>query len=491
MVLSPSRRWVLKTLLALIWAAVAASWVLGIPALPWIALWTLGSTLFVASILPQLGLFGPIVVAGRPGRRRVALTFDDGPDPAWTPAVLEALREAGAQATFFVLGRRVDAAPELAARIVAEGHQLAHHSHEHRWAEMFWRPGLLSDYDRACDSIARVAGPPTCYRPPVGIVAPEVLDLVEARGARLVGWTLRPYDTRMSDPDLLRRRIGSKVVDGSIVLLHDGSLREGRRPVVIDALPGILADLKDRDLEPVTLSSLLEQPAYVQGEPVRTSPRWSRFPLAVLATIVLLVLSGVGQAVAAEPLPPELTAAAAELAKNTTVTSRFTQTKTSILFAEDVVRTGTLLLRRSDGRLVWRYDEGPAVLMAGGRFYPAGVDAATAGEEAATGFSLPGGGAMIDTFEAMFSLDAEALGAAFTATAKDATHFVLVPREASTRALFARVELEVGGAPLALRGVVMDEATGDRTTLVFGDVVVDGPLPADAFWTPAERSAKQ
>ncbi len=490
MVLSPSRRWLLPTLLILLWLGLLWAWIAGRPELAWGGLFALTGAVTTGSMLPQLGFFGPIVIGGTPGRRRVALTFDDGPDPRWTPAVLDALRAAGARATFFVIGRRVDEQPDLAARIAAEGHQLAHHSHAHAWSLMFSRQRLVADYDRASDSVATARAHPRFYRPPVGIVAPEVMDTVTARRAHLVGWSLRPYDTQRTRASSLRSHVASKVRDGGIVLLHDGSLRAGRRPVVVDALPGILEDLRARELEPVTLAELLDEPAYFEGEPVRVHPRWSKLPLAVLCTLFALLLTGLGQAIAGETaLPPELQAAATALSKNTTVSSRFTQTKTSILFAEDVVQTGTLLLRRADGRLVWRYDDGPAVLMAGGRFYPAGVDAAAAGEEGAAGFSLPGAGTMIDVFEAMFSLQAAALAAAFTAVAEDAHHFVLTPRDDATKALFARVRMEVGGDPLGLRSVVMDEATGDRTTIAFTDVKIDAPLSADVFLTPTERSA--
>ncbi len=492
MLLSPSRRWVLPGLVLLLWLGLGASTWWGLPALAWLGLITLLFAVSVGSLLPQLGFFGSILVGAPAGPGRVALTFDDGPDANWTPQVLDLLAAAGVRATFFVIGERVEREPTLARRVVAEGHQLAHHSHRHHWSLMFRRGRLLEDFDRCSEEVATIAGHPRFYRPPVGVVAPEVMDVVASRGVHLAGWDVRPYDTRVREATALRSQVASKVQDGSIVLLHDGALRDAARPVLVDALPGILEDLRERRLEPVTLAELVNEPAYFEGAPVRRPPRWSMLPVAVLSTLLALLATGLGSACAAEPsLPPELQAAAQELAANKTVSSRFTQTKTSILFAEDVVQTGTLLLRRSDGRLVWRYDDGPAVLMAGGRFYPAGVDAAAAGKEGSAGFSLPGSGSMIDLFEALFSLQAKALGKAFSAVARDANHFVLTPTDAGARALFGRVELEVGGSPLALRSVVMDEATGDRTTIAFVDVKIDAALPVDAFLTPAERTASE
>ncbi len=490
MVHAPSRRWFLPLLLVLLWGGLAGLLTVGAPGLALLGWAALMTAICSGSALPQLGFFGPLLVGGAPDRRRVALTFDDGPDPAWTPRVLDLLAAAGAKATFFVIGERVERNRALAARIAAEGHQLANHSHSHSWSLMFARRRLLADFDRASDAVAEVAGHPRFYRPPVGLVVPEVMDVVASRGVRLAGWTLRPYDTTLKEADALRATIASKIRAGSIVLLHDGALEPSRRPVLVDALPGILQDLRALELEPVTLAELVGEAPYFEGAPVRTTPRWSKLPLAVLATLLALFVTGIGSAFAAPTsLPPELEAAARALAANTTVSSRFTQTKTSILFAEDVVQTGTLLLRRRDGRLVWRYDDGPAVLMAGGRFYPAGVDAAAAGEEAAAGFSLPGSGSMVDLFEAMFSLQADALAASFAAVVRSPGIFELTPRDAGAKALFGRVEMEVGGEPLALRRVVMDEATGDRTTILFTGVEIDSALSADAFLTPAERSA--
>ncbi len=486
MPLGPSRPWILPALLLACWLLLAQAWLAGAA---WMAagafvLLTLG--VLLTSIWPSLGAFGPIILRAPAGSGRVAITFDDGPDPEWTPQVLDALEAAGARATFFLVGQRVEQHPELARRLVQAGHQVAHHSHSHRWDLMFWRPALLADFDAGLAALqAATERIPRFFRPPIGILAPEVVDAAQSRGMQLTGWSVRPYDTRLREPDELVRRVASKVRDGSIVLLHDGAMRPGFTPPAVAALPFILGDLERRGLQAVTLAELVGQDAYQKEAPVRHTPRWSRVPLAVGATMLSLLI-----ATAALAAPPDLATAAAELAKNDRVKSTFQQTKTSILFAEDVVRTGSLLLRRSDGRLVWAYDDGPAMLMAEGRFYPAGVDAKAAGEDGAAGYALPGGGRMIDVFEALFSLDAKALDLAFDSTTLEPGRFELKPKDPETAALFARVELRVDGEPLALRSVVMDESTGDRTTIAFTAVEVDAPLPEGAFLTPAERSKK-
>lgn len=498
MSLGPSRPWILPTLLIGCWLLLARAWFVGPGWLPALAFAVLALGLLLTSVWTSLGAFGPIVLRGRPGRRQVALTFDDGPDPAWTPQILDALADAGARATFFLVGERVERNPELARRLVAAGHQVAHHSHTHRWDLMFWRPRLVADVDAGLAALqAATDRIPRFFRPPIGILAPEVLDAARSRGMQLVGWSVRPYDTRLRSADELVRRVLSKVRDGSIVLLHDGAMRPGFEPPAVGALPVLLGELERRGLRAVTLAELIDQEPYQEEAPVRQTPRWSKVPLAVAVTLVSLI---VGTAALAAPAtassptavsaPADLATAAAELAKNDQVKSTFQQTKTSVLFSEDVVRTGSLLLRRADGRLVWAYDDGPAMLMAGGRFYPAGVDAESAGVDGAAGYALPGGGRMVDVFEALFSLDAAALAASFDTTPVAPGHFALVPKDTETAALFSRVELQVGGEPLALRRVVMHEATGDRTVIEFSEVQVNGPLPEGAFLTPAERSQK-
>jgi peptidoglycan/xylan/chitin deacetylase (PgdA/CDA1 family)/outer membrane lipoprotein-sorting protein len=458
-----------------------------------------------ASLHPERGIFGPTVVRGPAASAAVALTFDDGPDPEHTPRVLDALAAGGARATFFLIGRRVLEQPSLARTIVERGHQVALHGHSHRWELMFFRRRLLQDLaDSAAAVVAATGLRPRFYRPPVGIVAPEVHDAAEAVGARLVAWSLRPFDGAGLPPDDVHRRVSSKIRGGDIVLLHDARPMGASHmvPPAVAALPAILDDLARRGLRSVTLAELLGQDAYVsESTAVSTSAplnaRWSRLPLAVLATLILLGVLFARQAFAAgaesgagtEALPPALLDAAGKLAAHQTVRARFTQTKTSALFTEDVVRRGTLELRRSDGRLVWSYDGGPSVLMAGGRFYPAGVDSQQAGREGKDGWAMPGGGGLPELMSGMFGLDSAVLSRHFRARDLGAGRFELSPRGPQTAALFAKVVLEVSGEPLALRGVRMDEATGDRSVVAFEQVELDVAIPDDRFLTPVERSA--
>jgi peptidoglycan-N-acetylglucosamine deacetylase len=474
--------------LALVWVLQPAAW----PALM-VAVWSLVGVVIVVSMNPNWQIFGPALVRAPDAGGQVALTFDDGPDPAHTREVLDQLDAADARATFFVVGRAVRAAPELTREILERGHQVGHHSETHRWQLVFSPPRMLADFRAGLASIAEVTGRiPRFFRPPVGIATPEVLELAWL-GFRFAGWSVRPFDGRPGRSAEVRRRVSSKIRAGDVVLLHDTARRGGGPPPALGALPGILEDLRARGLRSVTLAELTGEPAYLEESPLQDSyRRLSRIPMLVACTVVAAMICSAACAFGAEAipsaLPDSLVTAAAELNEATTVQARFEQTRISILFAEPVVQTGSLLLRRSDGRLLWLYDGGPAVLMADGRFYPAGATAEEAGDQAG-GFGMPGGGELVTLFEAMFTLDVAVLARFFSGRDLGEGRFELKPTTEASAALFVAVVLQVGGSPLALQRVEMSEATGDSTVVAFTEVKIDAPLDEDRFRTPAERSA--
>jgi len=471
---------------------LASSWLslalVAYGATPWlvlpVAFAALSGVVLIASLQAPLGLFGPVLVRGPSDRSSVALTFDDGPDPATTPAVLDLLDAAGAKGTFFLIGGRVAAAPEVARQIVERGHQVGHHSHEHRWTKMFVRKRLIADFAAAARAIHAATGVvPRFFRPPVGIIAPEVLEVAAAAGTTLTAWSVRPYDGRIDDAAVVRRRVASKIQAGDIVLLHDTSLRAGRTPPAVEALPGILEDLGARNLRAVTLEELTGLSAYLTEDELTLPRPPSRSPLPLFVALTLLALT-VGSIAAAHAgeLAPTLVAAAEELEKNETVQARFTQTKTSILFVEPDTSTGELLLRRSDGRIVWAYDGGPAILLADGRVYPEGS------EEHAEGIPLPGGAGLTAMFDALFRVEPAALAQHFVGTDLGDGRFALVPDSEGAKALFTRVELTIAGTPRVLQRVAMSEITGDLTTIEFTDVKPGAVLDAERLRTPRERS---
>jgi uncharacterized protein (TIRG00374 family) len=219
----------------------------------------------------------------------VAITFDDGPSAEHTPAVLDALRTAGARATFFVLGRNVRAHPELARRIVAEGHELASHGDDHSLL-MFAGPSAIAHQFRAAeDAVSDAVGTSVVhlFRAPHGYRGPFLAPVARRLGYRIVGWTGAIFDTARPGVDVIVDRCANVLAPGAIVLLHDGdgSGRGGDRSQTVEALPRVLATARDRGLEPVTVSELAED----------LQPNRHRIPKAVafgaIAVAIVFALS--------------------------------------------------------------------------------------------------------------------------------------------------------------------------------------------------------
>lgn len=182
----------------------------------------------------------------------VALTFDDGPDPEVTPAVLEILERYGAQASFFCVGSRAEQHAGLIERIVAAGHRVENHTYRHPNTFCFFPTAALGDeIDRAQAIIAAQADRRPChFRAPAGLRNPWLDTVLARRGLTLVSWTHRAFDTRNGDVADVVRRLAGSAVAGDILLLHDrGSAKAADgRPVVLQALPGILEELGRKKL---------------------------------------------------------------------------------------------------------------------------------------------------------------------------------------------------------------------------------------------------
>jgi len=187
--------------------------------------------------------------------RGYALTFDDGPHPRGTPAVLDALARAGARATFFLVGERVLASPALAREIVAAGHDVALHCHRHRNLLRLTPRQTRADIQRAQHVIGEHTGrAPALYRPPYGVLNASALRLARARGWRTLLWShwgrdWEAHATPASIAELLTRGAG----EGAVLLLHDGD--DYSAPCswqrTAAALPRVLDVLAERGLEPV------------------------------------------------------------------------------------------------------------------------------------------------------------------------------------------------------------------------------------------------
>ncbi|MDQ7990892.1 MAG: polysaccharide deacetylase family protein [Candidatus Dactylopiibacterium sp.] len=220
--------------------------------------------LALAGLLPRTTLLGANLVrlpAAAAARGEVAITLDDGPDPAVTPRVLEILAAHGARATFFCIGERAAAHPELVRAIVAAGHDVENHGQRHRNHLAFsalagWRREIL-DAQATLETLTGRA--PRFYRALAGIRNPFLDPVLAQAGLRLASWTRRGYDTRNTRADDVLARLTRGLAAGDILLLHDGhAARDGHgEPVILKVLPALLSALAERRLHSVPLRTAL------------------------------------------------------------------------------------------------------------------------------------------------------------------------------------------------------------------------------------------
>ncbi|MGD9798007.1 MAG: polysaccharide deacetylase family protein [Acidimicrobiia bacterium] len=211
---------------------------------------TTTTTTTTAPVLPR----GPIeVVRGRDDRPLVALTFDCGSSSGPTPAILDALRDAGVRVTFFLTGRWAEQNPELARRIAAE-HELANHTYSHGDLSGLSDAQVLDELRHAEEVVRAVTGRGTMplWRAPFGARSPRLLALAAEAGWPVhVFWSLDPLDWRDTPPEQVRANVSTRLTNGSLVLHHCGS------PQTAEILADELRDVAGSGRRVVTVSELL------------------------------------------------------------------------------------------------------------------------------------------------------------------------------------------------------------------------------------------
>jgi peptidoglycan/xylan/chitin deacetylase (PgdA/CDA1 family) len=184
---------------------------------------------------------------------RVALTFDDGPSTKYTARMLDVLERADARATFFQVGERVRALPDL-ARAVAQGHAVGNHTWSHPDLSLAEADDATRQLTRAHDQIAQTLGaPPMLFRPPYGRFSGATAMIATSLGASIVLWDTL-FDVKASAAENVRR-LSESAQDGTIILGHDGGPLHS--DVVLDALPDLIRALHDRGFELVTVPEMM------------------------------------------------------------------------------------------------------------------------------------------------------------------------------------------------------------------------------------------
>ncbi len=257
------------------------------------AAWTVdvayASTLTLTSFgcfAPNSPVFGRVIDGTGVTAPVIAITFDDGPSPDTTPRILDALRDAGKHATFFILGRHAAAHPEIVRRIVEEGHEVANHTYTHRILVFCRSQTIADELWRTQEVLAECGADDVRYlRAPHGFRNPLVVRTCQRLGYRVVGWTKGVFDTALPGAEVIADRSLKAIRPGAILLLHDadgnGSADRGQ---TADALPTILRAVDDAGFSAVTVGEL----AALAPER-RTS--WPRVGLVVAVAAVLVTVA--------------------------------------------------------------------------------------------------------------------------------------------------------------------------------------------------------
>lgn len=180
--------------------------------------------LFYASYNVGSGVYVKAVCRIPTDRKQVMLTFDDGVDEVQTPLVLDVLRRHHVKATFFLVGERAQAHPDIVWRLVAEGHTIGIHTWRHQNMFPFGATATITaDLQRTRNLLEQLAGQPvTRFRPPFGVTNPHIGRAVRRLGLTTVGWSIRSHDTnpKRTRADIVQR-IERRLHPGAIILLHD------------------------------------------------------------------------------------------------------------------------------------------------------------------------------------------------------------------------------------------------------------------------------
>lgn len=232
--------------------------------------WALGAVAINHLLLTAVGLWprstwlGPNwtrLPAAAAARHEIALTIDDGPDALVTPKVLDILDRHSAHATFFCVGEKAARHPDLCREIVRRGHAVENHSQHHTHVFPLLGPrGYMRELQAAQDTLSRITGQrPVFFRAPAGLRNPLLAPVLARLGLTLASWSARGFDTRIGDPERVRKALLRKLRAGAILLLHDGNAARtpGGIPVILDVLPAVLESAAAAGLRFVRLRDAL------------------------------------------------------------------------------------------------------------------------------------------------------------------------------------------------------------------------------------------
>lgn len=210
----------------------------------------------IGSIVLSLEYFVPVTSRGV--SNGIALSFDDGPVAGKTEKVLDILQQFNAPAAFFCIGKRVSNNMLLAKRIHDEGHLIGNHSFFHRATFDLQSSGMITkelyDTDMAIQKV--IGKRPRFFRPPYGVTNPMVAKAVRVRNYKVIGWSIRSFDTVIKDRQKLFERVTGPLKNGDIILFHDHC------ESTLEILPQVLEHIGKSGLKVVRIDELIKEKAY-------------------------------------------------------------------------------------------------------------------------------------------------------------------------------------------------------------------------------------
>lgn len=191
-------------------------------------------------------------------QNHIALTFDDGPHPEFTPKILALLKEFDMHATFFCIGKNMEVYPEMLQKIIDAGHLVGNHTYSHsNFFGFFSTKRVVAELQKTNSIIYEITGKKVrLYRPAFGVTNPNIKKAVHATSMKSIGWNVRSLDTTNRPEDIILKRITKKLAKGDIVLLHDTSVK------TVNVLEQLLLFLKKKQLQSVSVDQLLAIEAY-------------------------------------------------------------------------------------------------------------------------------------------------------------------------------------------------------------------------------------
>jgi len=199
---------------------------------------------------------GRIFWLGAENKNQVALTFDDGPNPEYTPQILAVLDTYHVKATFFMVGEIAQQYPKVVREVADQGHEVANHTMTHPEAPKVDSQRLRQEVQETAQLLERISGKKINYmRPPYGYFDAAYFQACRDNNMDVVLWSIVPRDWEQPPAEVIARRVAAEIRPGAIVLLHDGG---GDRRQTVKALPLIIAAIQAKGLQAVTLSQLLE-----------------------------------------------------------------------------------------------------------------------------------------------------------------------------------------------------------------------------------------